>query len=74
VQSAVGADSSLSAVREAEAQLILRHTHLKEQLPGAVKIATAEAERVRAMKAELAAIERLLRAHKRLREPVRRKR
>jgi hypothetical protein len=68
-----GADSSPSAVREAEAQLILRHTHLKEGLARRQQMAIEFAAALRADKTEMAEIERLLRAHKRLREPIRRK-
>lgn len=50
VQLAPEADGSPSAVREAEARLILRHTHLSEEYPKA-----------------------LLAAHKRIKNPVRRK-
>lgn len=67
-----GADSP-SAVREAEAQLILRHTHLKEALPKLEVYAAKAASDLRLAKKEMADIVRLLAAHKRLREPVRRK-
>lgn len=69
-----GADSSPSAVASAEAALILRHTHLMEQYPKAKLAEEAALAERRAMGAEMVEIERLLRAHKRLREPVRRKR
>jgi hypothetical protein len=64
---------SPSAVREAEAQLILRFTHLQEKLPKTTAQAAIWAGYVRSMKAEMAEIERLLRAHKRLREPIKRR-
>ncbi len=64
-----GSGESPNAVAEAEKALILRHTHLKESLPEHVATAAMFAARVKAEKAEMVEIERLLRAHKRLREP-----
>lgn len=65
--------SSPSAVREAEAQLILRHTHLKEALPQLEYDAKDYADRLRTAKVEMEQIVRLLRAHERLKNPIRRK-
>lgn len=69
-----GAGSSPSAVASAEAALILQFTHLQESLPALELWAKESLKRLRDAKAEMADIERLLRAHKRLREPVKRKR
>ena len=66
--------SSPSAVRAAEAALILRHTHLKDALPKLEAAATKAKMELSSAKAEMGDIVRLLAAHKRLREPVRRKR
>ena len=71
---ASGSPTSASAVALHESQLILRHTKLTELLPGAERDAKYAVAYVKEIKGELADIERLLRAHKRLREPVRRKR
>jgi len=63
-----------SEVERWEIALIRRHTELKGALPE-LTAARARAIEDRAVAvAEMAVIERLLRAHKRLREPVRRKR
>lgn len=65
---------SPSAVASAEAALILQFTHLQESVPALELWAKESLKRLRDAKAEMEDIERLLRAHKRLREPVRRKR
>jgi hypothetical protein len=68
------AGSTPSAVRQHELDLIARHTKLVGLLPGYTISARKAAEQLRAAKVEMAEIVRLLRAHKRLREPIRRKR
>lgn len=67
-------DGSPSAIREAEAQLTLRWTHLKEGLPREEALVRASIVHLREHKAEMVEIERLLKAHKRLKNPVRRTR
>jgi hypothetical protein len=69
-----GAPSSPSAVHEAEKRLTLRWTELKEQLPKHQEMARSYAAEATAAKGEMEAIRRLLAAHRRLREPVKRKR
>jgi hypothetical protein len=65
-------DGSPSAVRAAEVALIGRHTHLKAALPALEAGAARSQSELRAAKAEILDIVRLLAAHKRLREPRKR--
>ena len=74
VDAGVKVDGSPSAVASAESALILRFTALQKALPSLQEDAVIMAEKVSATKREMVEIERLLRAHKRLREPIRRKR
>jgi len=67
-----GTDSP-SAVREHEIALTLRLTQINQSLPGWERDVKDALAHIREMKAERTEIERLLRAHKRLREPIRRK-
>ena len=69
---AAGAPSSPSAVREAEAQLILRHTRLTGMLPGLELASKKAAAEFRNAKAEMVDIVRILRAHERLKSPRKR--
>ena len=73
VQLAPEADGSPSAVREAEARLILRHTHLSEEYPKALLAEQDALRKRKAIASEMDEIRRLLAAHKRIKNPVRRK-
>src|ERR1700747_567279 len=72
VQSAVEAGSP-SAVREHEIALTERWAHLKEEYPKALQAENDAVNYRRAIAKEMGEIKRLLAAHKRLREPIRRK-
>ena len=67
-------DGSPSAVHEAEKRLTLRWTELKEQLPKHQEMTRYYAALAADAKREMESIRRLLAAHNRLREPIRRKR
>lgn len=68
------AEASPSAVRQHEVWLTLLLTEINEELPEALIVLQQAKERVAKLKVDKVATERLLATHRRLREPVRRKR
>lgn len=72
VQLAPTADGSPSAVEQQEIALIRRHAELNDALPEMKAIEAAAIEQRRTAMAEMAVIERLLRAHKRIKSPRKR--
>jgi hypothetical protein len=74
VQSAVGADSSPSAVERVEEMLTVEWAKLSEELPMAKQVEATARSRRQFVEHEMDRVRRLLAAHKRLREPIHRKR
>lgn len=68
------ADGSPSAVEQHEAALTVEWAKLSEELPRAKAAEQEAAKHRRQVAAEMDRIKRLLAVHKRLREPIRRKR
>jgi hypothetical protein len=65
--------STPSAVRQHEIDMTLLLTKINQELPDALTALQKAKDHVRNLKLEKAGAERLLAAHRRLREPVRRK-